>query len=197
MNKLLICLIGITLIICKGKPKMQTVEDPFFKDDIPWVTNIENQFEPKSIPIVGKTNEEDILKFYPDGPNARKSFIRIQTKVDQFKTCKYDRKILFQQLTSEPINGEGFAGYSGKEYIYFWVYLQNGIVSCYTVKHLVMGKNGEWDKGKYDTNAKELNGKEIDEQNYIYWSQRSQKDRDRYFVKPTDFGREAWIKEGE
>ncbi|HRG44852.1 MAG TPA: hypothetical protein PLX69_12330 [Leptospiraceae bacterium] len=72
MNKQLLCLIGLTLIICKDKPKAEVFEDPFFKDDLPLVNSrLENPFNPKSIPIIGKTKEENILKFYLGDPNER------------------------------------------------------------------------------------------------------------------------------
>ena len=42
----------------------------------------------------------------------------------------------------------------------------------------MMGKNGEWDKGRYDTNAEEVSPTQLDEEFYVYWSQRTQKDRE-------------------
>ncbi len=140
MNKLLIFLIGLTLIICKDKPKAEVFEDPFFKDDLPLVNSrLENPFNPKSIPIIGKTREEDILKFYLGDPNERQTYRKIQTRKIHSKICKYNRKILLQQLISDSISNEDYTGYRGKEYIYFWIYFQDGVTSCYTIEHLVMG----------------------------------------------------------
>lgn len=199
MKKVLICFMALTLIICKDKPKIQVqaVEDPFFKDDYPLINSrIENPFDPKSIPIVGKTKEQDILKFY-DVPNLRQSFRNIQKKKIHSKFCKYDRKLRFDQLSTSPIQEEGYIGYSGKEYIYFDVYLKDGIVSCYEIEHLVMGKKGEWEKGKYDMNVENVYGKEFEEQIYTYWSQRTQKDRDKYGINPFMVNDKPWPKEGE
>ena len=195
---MILFLIGLTLIICKDKPMIQIHEDPFFKDDIPDINlYLENPFDPKSIPVIGKTTEEDILKFYSNKPNARKSYKKFETRKIKSKVCEYNRKIHFRQLSRDSVSGEGFTGYSGKEYIYFWVYLKNGIVSCYTIKHLVMGKNGEWQKGKYDTNTEDVSHAQLDEEFYVYWSQRSQKDRDKYGVKSFDVGNKPWPKEAE
>ncbi len=194
MKKMILFLIGLTLIICKETQQ----EDTFFKDDIPDINSfVENPFDPKSIPIIGKTKEEDILKFYPNKPNERRSFRKAQTRKIHSEICNYDREILFQQLTSNPIEGQGMVGYSGKEYIYFWVYLQGGIVACYTIEHLVMGKNGEWETGKYDMDVEELNLEYRIAELYTYWSQRSQKDRDKYGVKSFDVGNKPWSKEAE
>jgi len=101
------------------------------------------------------------------------------------------------QLTIDSIDNEDYTVYRGKEYIYFWVYFQDGVTSCYTIEHLVMGKNGEWEKGKYGTNAEEVSGDQRGEENYIYWSQRTQKDRDKYGIKSFDVGNKPWPKEAE
>ena len=111
MNKLLVCLIGLTLIICKDKPKVEVNEDLFLKDDLPLVNSrLENPFNPKSIPIIGKTKEEDILKFYLGDLNERQTYRKIQTRKIRSKICKYNRKILLQQLTSDSLSNEDFTG---------------------------------------------------------------------------------------
>ncbi len=198
MKKLLICLMGLTLIISKDKPKVEVFEDPFFKNDLPYINlYLENPFNPKSIPTVGKTREEDILKFYLGDPNARKSFRIVQTRKIHSKICKYNREILLQQLTSDSVNNEDYAGYRGREYIYFWVYFLDDITSCYTIKHLVRETDGEWDKGKYDMNIQELVFEKLREERYAYWSQRTQDDRNKYEIKSFMVNDRPWTKEAE
>ena len=186
MNKLILLLVVILFTSCKEREQMK---DSFFKDDIALVGRFDDEFRPESIPVIGKTKEEDVISFYPKGPNLRWSYKTLQTRKSHTGQCQFNRRLLLKQRSVSRIDGPDYAGYNAKEYIDFLVFLKDGIVSCYEIRHQVMGKDGEWEKGKYGTGYIWPIGKELEDILFAYWSQRTPEDREKYGITSDDVGR--------
>ena len=60
-----------------------------------------------------------------------------------------------------------------------------------------MGADGEWEKGKYNMDIPELDFEKLREERYAYWSQRTQRDRNKYGVKSSMVNDRPWLKEAE
>ncbi|MDI7166529.1 hypothetical protein [Leptospira santarosai] len=157
--------------------------DPDFKDyvadgpeDFP--------FDPNKLPVIGVTTEEDLKKMYPK-PYRIWTYKKPIPKKIMGKKFNMDRIYYYVNLQTEKISGPGKSGYFGKDYLYFYIFIEKGVVAQYLVEHSVKkdGNWKDWVPGPYDQSIKGLKINESWPDQHqdadCYWLQR--RDRLQYF----------------
>ncbi|PNV74136.1 hypothetical protein BES34_014860 [Leptospira inadai serovar Lyme] len=159
--------------------------DPDFKDDI--MNGPENfQFDPNNVPILGVTTEEDLKKMYPP-PSRKWTYKKPIPKEIMGARFNMDRVISYYHFQKDQISGPGKSGYVGKDYLYFNIFLEKGIVKQYLVKHDIKIK-GKWVPSKDSKSPQNLSNNDLWPDQLIdgqcYWLQR--KDR-LYYLNSDSF----------
>ncbi|UOG32630.1 hypothetical protein [Leptospira noguchii] len=154
--------------------------DPDFKD---YVVDgpTDFPFDPNKLPVIGVTTEEDLKKMYPK-PYRIWTYKKPIPKEIMGKKFNMDRIYYYVNLQTEKISGPGKSGYFGKDYLYFYLFIEKGVVAQYIIKHIVKkdGNWKDWVPGPYHQSIPGLSENQLwpgqDEDGNCYWLQR----RDRF-----------------
>lgn len=151
--------------------------------DIPFAKrNWQAEYDPSFYPEIGKTTIEDLSNVYPNGPEFLITFDAEQNK--NFEGFSFNFDAIYNYSDREYIEYSGSpSGYEAKEYIYFTYFFNSGTLQWYCVMHNVIGDNGNWAPGKYDTGVFgdrfHWPGAGVDIRKY--WDQYTEDDRKRIF----------------
>ncbi|EKR92158.1 hypothetical protein [Leptospira santarosai] len=161
--------------------------DPDFKDDVRYGPT-DFPFDPNKLPVIGVTTEEDLKKMYPP-PYARWTYKKPIPKEILGKKFNMDRVLFYENIQKEKISGPGKSGYFGKDYLYFYLFIEKGIVAQYFVTHIVRKDwKEDWAPGPYDRPISGLKGNETwpgqHQDAGCYWLQR--RDRRQHFHSDSD-----------
>ena len=163
--------------------------DPEFKDDV--INGPEKfQFDPNKLPIIGVTTEKELLRMYPN-PSTKWTFKKPIPKEILGKKFNMEKMLDYTNLVTEQISSPSVSGYVGKDYLYFFVFIEKGIVQQYLIKHKVKKKSnsgkfedrfGVWIEGKYNRMPTSIREMEMYPDSPLdgacYWAQR--KDRAQF-----------------
>lgn len=155
--------------------------DPDFKHDI--INGPEHfQFDPHKVPIPGVTTEEELLKMYPN-PSRKWTFKKPIPKEILGRKFNMDKIIFYFNFKSEKYSRPGASGYRGKDYIYFYIFIEKGVVQQHLIRHVIM-QNDKWVEAEHtrlpEKRKKNENWEDQNIDGECYWAQR--RDRAKFLA---------------
>ncbi|WP_125170057.1 hypothetical protein [Leptospira perolatii] len=168
-----IFVLGFYAMLCKGPESVPEA----FRDDIIGARHVDFKFDPSNLPKIGVTTEKNLDRMYPEGPTFRRTYIKTRSAKIRNSIFDFSRIVDYQYMKKEYHTQPGVTGWNTEEIIGLTIFINNGFVNYYFIKHMKRKDEDKWVPGRY--NQTEVNIENWEIKSYpgatvdscIYWLQ--------------------------
>ncbi|EOQ86910.1 hypothetical protein LEP1GSC202_0044 [Leptospira yanagawae serovar Saopaulo str. Sao Paulo = ATCC 700523] len=108
------------------------------------------KFDPKNLPVIGKTTEDDLKIMYPDGASMSSTYLKPRKRKINGNSFEFDRVFHFGEKEMKKSESPGMVKYSLQGYITLSIFTLNKTVVFYKILHKVKNSQDEWVPGEYN-----------------------------------------------
>ncbi len=120
------------------------------KNDITVMRDTDFTFDPKNLPIIGKTTEDILNKMYPSGPTLAHTYLKPRKREIYKKSFEFDRVLQYKDSTTAKIEEPGMIQFKLEKSIGLTIFILNNTVVFYKIRHRIKNGHDEWIPGEFD-----------------------------------------------